>query len=555
MAEVEIINANYIDEKTSYNKKMKKKVYAYCRVSTDLEDQKTSYHSQITHYSDYIKKNKDWIFVGIYADEGITGTQIKNREQFIRMIDDCKLGKIDIIIAKSISRFARNTVDTLIETRKLKKAGVEVYFKEDGIWTFKDEDGELKLTLMATLAQNESKKTSTRVKAGMRISMENGIFYGTGNILGYDRIDKKNMVINEEQAKIVRFIYDSYLNGKGTTYIKDELERRGCLTPGNSKRWHQSYILRILTNPFYCGTIVYRKEYIPDYLEQKREKNTGQVEQVIVEGTHQPIVTKEEFEKVQKIRKSHTKHIPTKKKSGGGVAKSIWTSKLKCTCGSSFNRRNYHKNSSGEMTYCFQCYNQKNNGSTRTRLKKGLDITNTCDAPFVQEWKLEVMSKSIFETLWEEKDSILELVNSKLDKELSNDEQRDKVLLEIELTNNKIDNEKKKRKKLMDGYLNDIFDNEDYIASKEEINTTIQKLEDYKSELEKTAKTPANTLTDRINDLKKLISNKMYNEGEKISHGLIHDVVDSIVVEEDHFEWKFNIFNDILKLNLEGKKN
>ena len=143
----------------------------------------------------------------------------------------------------------------------------------------------------------------------------------------------------------------------------------------------------------------------------------------------------------------------------------------------------------------------------------------------------------------------------KLDKELSNDEQRNEVLLEIELTNNKIDNEKKKRKKLMDGYLNGIFDNDDYIASKEEINTAIQKLEDYKSELEKTAKTPASTLTDRINDLKKLISNKMYNEGEKISHGLIHDVVDSIVVEEDHFEWKFNIFNYILKLNLEGKKN
>ena len=532
---------------------MKRTVAIYARVSTEHEAQINALENQIQYYDNIMREHPDWELYDRYIDEGITGTSVKKRKNFMRMLDDAYAGKFDLIVTREVSRFARNTVDTLIETRKLKKAGVEVYFKEDGIWTFKDEDGELKLTLMATLAQNESKKTSTRVKAGMRISMENGIFYGTGNILGYDRIDKKNMVINEEQAKIVRFIYDSYLNGKGTTYIKDELERRGCLTPNNSKRWHQSYILRILTNSFYCGTIVYRKEYIPDYLEQKREKNTGQVEQVIVEGTHQPIVTKEEFEKVQKIRKSHTKHIPTKKKSGGGVAKSIWTSKLKCTCGSSFNRRNYHKNSSGEMTYCFQCYNQKNNGSTRTRLKKGLDITNTCDAPFVQEWKLEVMSKSIFETLWEEKDSILELVNSKLDKELSNDEQRDEVLLEIELTNNKIDNEKKKRKKLMDGYLNGIFDNEDYIASKEEINTAIQKLEDYKSELEKTAKTPASTLTDRINDLKKLISNKMYNEGEKISHGLIQEVVDSIVVEEDHFEWKFNIFNDILNIYIMSK--
>ena len=179
----------------------------------------------------------------------------------------------------------------LLETRKLKKIGVEVYFTEDNIWTFNDEDGELKLTIMAILAQDESKKTSQRVKAGQKISFLNGVFYGTGNILGYDRVGS-DMIINEEQAKTVRIIYDMFLKGKGSTDIKAYLELNDIPTATGLKKWSASSIVRVLRNLFYAGTIIYRKSYIPDYLEQKPKKNRGEVEQITVEGKHQPIIDK-----------------------------------------------------------------------------------------------------------------------------------------------------------------------------------------------------------------------------------------------------------------------
>ena len=176
---------------------MKRKVAIYARVSTEHEAQLSALENQVQYYDDILKKNPDWILYDRYIDEGITGTSIKKRKNFMRRIEDAKAGKFDLIITREVSRFARNTVDTLQETRKLKKIGVEVYFTEDNIWTFNDEDGELKLTIMATLAQNESKKTSQRVKAGQMISFQNGVFYGSGNILGYNKVGQ-NLEVNEE---------------------------------------------------------------------------------------------------------------------------------------------------------------------------------------------------------------------------------------------------------------------------------------------------------------------------------------------------------------------
>ena len=191
---------------------MNRKVAIYARVSTEHEAQLSALDNQVQYYDDILEKHPNWILYDRYIDEGITGTSIKKRKNFIRMMKDAHEGKFDLIITREVSRFARNTVDTLQETRKLKKIGVEVYFTEDNIWTFKDDDGELKLTIMATLAQNESKKTSQRVKAGLRIAFQNGIFMGSGNILGYDKINKNTMIVNQDQADIVRYIFKEYLN-------------------------------------------------------------------------------------------------------------------------------------------------------------------------------------------------------------------------------------------------------------------------------------------------------------------------------------------------------
>ena len=190
---------------------MKRKVAIYARVSTEHEAQLSALDNQVQYYDNILSQNPDWELYERYIDEGITGTSTKKRKNFMRMMEDAEAGCFDLIVTREVSRFARNTVDTLQETRKLKKIGVEVYFTEDNIWTFNDEDGELKLTIMATLAQNESKKTSQRVKAGQQISFQNGVFYGTGNIMGYDKVGK-DMIINEEQANVVRLIINFFLS-------------------------------------------------------------------------------------------------------------------------------------------------------------------------------------------------------------------------------------------------------------------------------------------------------------------------------------------------------
>ena len=276
---------------------MERRVAIYARVSTEHEAQLSALDNQVQYYDNVMALHPDWVLYKKYIDEGITGTSVNKRKNFMNMLEDAEAGCFDLIVTREVSRFARNTVDTLQETRKLKKIGVEVYFVEDNIWTMQDDDGELKLTIMATLAQNESKKTSQRVKAGQRISFQNGVFYGTGNILGYDRIGK-DAVINEKQAEVVKLIYKLFLDGFGTQRIKFELEKRNIPTATGLKEWNFATISRVLQNPFYCGKVVYRKEYVLDYLEQKKRKNKGEVEQIVVEGKHKPIISKEDFEKV-----------------------------------------------------------------------------------------------------------------------------------------------------------------------------------------------------------------------------------------------------------------
>ncbi len=207
---------------------LKKRVVIYARVSTDHEAQLSALENQVDWYKPILATRPDWTLVGQYIDEGITGTSAEKRPKFMKMIDDAKKDKFDMIITREVSRFARNTVDTLQYTRMLREIGVEVFFINDNIKTF-DGDGELRLTLMATLAQDESRKTSIRVKSGQQTSMNNGVIYGNGNILGYDRVGKE-MIINTDQAETVRLIYDMYLDGHGLVQIKDKLELRGRKT-------------------------------------------------------------------------------------------------------------------------------------------------------------------------------------------------------------------------------------------------------------------------------------------------------------------------------------
>ncbi len=521
---------------------MGRRVAIYARVSTEHEAQISALGNQIQYYDEKLKQHPDWTLVERYIDEGITGTSIHKRPNFLRMLKDAESGKFDLIVTREVSRFARNTVDTLQETRKLKKMGVEVYFTEDNIWTFKDDDGELKLTIMATLAQNESKKISQRVKAGQQITFQNGVFYGNGNILGYDKVGK-DMVINEEQAKTVRLIFDLYLKGYGSKKIKYELEKLGRVTSTGLNRWSESYIIRVLRNSFYCGTIVYRKQFVPDYLEQKHKKNNGEVEQVIVEGRHTPIISKEVFEKVQEKLKDNAKLIVSSNTSrgiGNRGKESIWGKKLVCKCGSSFNRKIYHKHKDGN-TWCYQCYKQIQTGTIQTRLNKGLSIEGICDSKMIPEWKLNMMSQRIFDTIWKDKDVILEITNNYLDNAIKkiNDEDDPN---ELDLLRKRKDNINSKLNRLLDSYLNEIISKDDFVEKRKELEKEIKDVNELITELEKKP-VAKNTLIDKLNSLKKNIEVNLNFDKDRISDELIDALVKKIIVFNNRFEWKLNIYD------------
>ena len=264
----------------------KKRVCAYARVSTDKDDQANSYESQCKYFTEYIQQHNDWDFAGIYADEGITGTSTKKRENFRRMIIDAENGLIDLILTKEVSRFARNTVDTLTFTRELKKRGIYVIFLNDNINT-QDNDGELRLSIMATIAQDESRKTSERVKWGQKRRMEQGVVFGR-DMLGY-AVRGGKLYLNEDEAEIVRLIFHKFTDeGKGTHVIARELREAG-IRPMRVKEWSNTVILRLLRNEKYVGDLCQKKTYTPDYLSHEKRYNRGAEEKVYIRDHHPEI--------------------------------------------------------------------------------------------------------------------------------------------------------------------------------------------------------------------------------------------------------------------------
>ena len=274
------------------------RVAAYARVSTDSEEQESSYESQCLHYSNYISSNPAWIFAGIYADEGITGTSIKHREQFNRMIEDCKEHKIDMIITKSISRWARNTIDSLQHIRLLKDLGVAVLFEKEAINTM-DSKGEAFLTIMSSIAQEESGSISRNVRLGLQYQMQRGKGQlNTSQFLGFTK-ENGRLTIVPEEADTVRRIFREYLEGHSPAMIAASLSSDNILTPAKKTRWYPSTVASILSNEKYCGDLLLQKYFVPDFLTHKIVRNEGQLPQYFVEDDHDPIVPKDIFFQVQ----------------------------------------------------------------------------------------------------------------------------------------------------------------------------------------------------------------------------------------------------------------
>lgn len=281
----------------------KLRVAAYCRVSTEYEEQNSSYQTQVSHYTNYILNHDGWDLVNVYADDGISGTNTKKREQFNQMIEDCMAGKIDLIITKSISRFARNTLDCLHYIRQLKEKNIAVYFEKENIKTT-DAKGEVLLTIMASLAQQESQSLSQNVKLGLQYRYQQGKVMVNHNwFLGYTKDEEGHLIVDPEQAKIVKRIYYEYLEGYSCKQIARRLTTDGIPNGAGNTKWGDSNIASILKNEKYIGDALLQKSYTIDFLTKKRIRNQGIMPQYYIKDDHEAIIPKDLFRRVQEERK------------------------------------------------------------------------------------------------------------------------------------------------------------------------------------------------------------------------------------------------------------
>ena len=320
------------------------KVAAYCRVSTDQEEQESSYEAQIGYYTEKINSNSEWQMAGIFADEGITGTQTKKRPEFLKMIRLCRQGKIDMILTKSLSRFARNTVDSLKYIRDLKALGIAVIFEKENINTL-ETDTEMMLTIMSCFAQAESESISKNVSWGIRQSFKNGnVPMQYARLLGYRKGDDDKPEIVPEEAEIVKEIYRLYLEGMSLNMIVDRLNEKGLTTKGSNAPYRKEVIQRILTNEKYTGDALLQKTYVTDCITKKTRKNNGELPMYLVKNHHEPIISRSDFNRVQEemARRSAKRSIAdklTKTEQGKYSAKYALSELLICgECGSHYRR-------------------------------------------------------------------------------------------------------------------------------------------------------------------------------------------------------------------------
>jgi DNA invertase Pin-like site-specific DNA recombinase len=374
-----------------------RRVAAYARVSTDSEEQLNSYNAQVDYYTQYIQSRADWLFVEVYSDEGISATSTRQRGGFNRMIKDALDGKIDLIVTKSISRFARNTVDSLVTVRQLKEKGTEVYFEKENIYTL-DSKGELLITILSSLAQEESRNLSENVKWGKRKQFSEGKFtVAYKRFLGYEKGEDGQPGIVESEARIVRLIYNMFLTGKNFTAIANHLMDMGIPAPGGLQRWHNATVLSILRNEKYKGDALLQKRFTVDFLTKKMKKNEGEVPQYYVTGSHPAIIEPETHALVQAEL--------DRRKSPGGV--SCFSGKVICgECGGVFGPKLWHSTSKYRRTV-WQC-------------NKKYAKDKKCPAPHLYDAKLKAVFIEAFNRLVTDKAQIISEYNEEINSIIDN---------------------------------------------------------------------------------------------------------------------------------------
>ncbi len=502
-------------------------VAVYCRVSTDKIDQINSLESQQRFFQEFIDEAPMLELYKLYVDEGLSGTNTKNRQAFNDMMKDAECGCFDVIITKEVSRFARNTLDTLIYTRKLKEFGVGVVFLNDGINTF-ESDGELRLVIMASIAQEESRKTSERVKWGQKRQMEAGVVFGC-SMIGYD-VHGGKMYVNEEGAEVVRRIFHMYVDEhKGTSTIARELERERVPSRTSSK-WSVETIIRILHNEKYCGDLVQKKTITPNYLTHEAKRNKGEEEFIVIKDHHEPIISRELFERAQE--ELHFRSVKKNKNARIG-RKRCFSSKIVCgECGKSYV---FHDKltPNGKKRKIWECYNKKKYGIT-VRYDEQTGEQIGCQTKTIRDEDLQELMYVIIETVTDNKECVKSIVESRL---------RD--ILVIGPANIYEDKQKQyeeilsKKEKLLELYMSSNITRHEFEIHNNEIMDQLKEIKEELLELEKISAVDVD-LDELILETQGFIDKMI--DGATLTEEYIREILEEMIIHKDK--------SKIVKLNI-----
>jgi len=517
MGEVKIIQPSISIEKARNRSGItleRLRVAAYCRVSTGSDEQINSLESQQKYYTDYIQSNPEWTLVGIYSDKAVSGVQADKREGFQRLISDCLAGSIDYVLVKSLSRFARNTMDSLKYVRLLKERQIAILFEEEAINTLKT-DGELLLSVLSAVAQQEVQNTSEHVKRGLTMKMERGELCGFQGSLGYDyNAETKSISINDKEAEIVRYIFMRYISGVGSSVIARELSEQGYSTPRGLQTWNDSTVRGILRNEKYKGDILQGKTFTIDPISKRRIANMGESLKVLLPNHHEAIVSVADFDKAQEIltKRSHSRLNGGKRERYS--RKFVFSSKLKCSfCGGGLSRRSWNSGTRYEKII-WQCATSTKHGKNQCSYCKGIP-ESVVESAFVESYNLIVGDNS----------DLLDEFMKRMEETLDIQGKRKALLSQRKA----LADRKTKKNKLLELNLDGLLDKETFTAKYQQLSTEENEINSRIAELTDDMESGVSAST-RIAEFRKVLGAN--TELEKFDPLVFEAVVDYVLVGE-----------------------
>ena len=490
------------------------RVAAYCRVSTDGDEQLGSFESQKAYYEQKIKQNKEWVSAGIFADEAITGTKVDKREGFQEMIRKCQNGEIDMILTKSISRFSRNTQDIIKYVRMLRDRNIAIVFEKENINTL-DMNGEMLLTILSSLSQGEVESLSENVKMGLKMKMKRGELVGFNGCLGYDyHPDTKSITVNEQEAETVRFIYNMYLQGYGSSTIAKRLTEMGVKNKLGKVEWHDHGVMGIIKNEKYKGDILLGKTFTVDPISKRRLANMGEEDRYYIRDHHEPIVSREVWDKADEIRLKRVK--PRFMENTGNreryTRQFTFSSMLECGyCGHKLSRRTRHQTTTTKKPV-WQCMNA---------IKNGISSCPNCKA--IDEVIIENAFVDAFQLLADNFDDVLDSVLNTIEDVLKDDTE----LKRVKQLEKDISSIETKKSRLTDLLIDGKIEQEDYDEKKLSFQRKLHQMTEEKAYLEENIGQQKN-ISKRMDQLRKTLENEdILDEFDRI---VFESIVEKVIV-------------------------